>query len=428
MLIGIGVFYEFFEIFASGVLLSVLRPAWELTTFQAALVPASVFAGMMVGAALLAPLSDRVGRKRVFLLTVSIYLVFALLAALSPNLTVLVLLRFCAGIGAGAMTVLVPIYVGELVPGRVRGRFIGIAMLFGFSAYPIVALLGAPLVQSQFLFEGWRWLLIAAGSGVLLIPVLIRKLPESPRWLESKGRVAEAEAIVADVERRYGVVAEIETAPVPAAAPVAAAAPRRRDLFTGALARRTITMSVLFSLGVVSYYGFATLAPVLLVAKGYTVTQSLLYTALIAVGYPLGAIIALSFAERIERKMLVVFSAVGIAVAGLVFGFATSEIIILISGFVMAIISNIHASAAMMYIGEVFPTAIRATGVAFCYAVGRGAVTALPFAGLALLSAFGAVGVLAGSALLAALVCVTVLTIGPSTNGMSLETATERTG
>ncbi|WP_046469373.1 MFS transporter [Allosalinactinospora lopnorensis] len=426
-IVGIGVFYELFELFLGGVLVAVLTPVWGLTTFEQGALIGSVFLGMFVGANALGALGDRFGRRRMFLVNLTIYLIFGLIAAFSPNVWVLIACRFVAGIGAGAEAALIDAYLGEFLPKRHRGRYVGWALTFGFLAFPAVALLGAPLAAAHVLFfDGWRLLLVAAGSGVVLILWMRRRLPESPRWLAARGRPQEAEAVVAGIEQEV----ERSTGPLPQPDSTEhIVAPAQQDsfssMFRGRYLRRVVMMCVLAVLGTVGYYGFGQLAPVLLVSKGFDIVQSLSYTGIIAVGYPLGALLATLIADRMERKTLIVVSALGIAVCGLVFGAATLTWLILVTGFTLTVFSNIFGTASHMYLAEVFPTRTRNVAIGFSYGTGRLAAAVLPFAGLAVLDAFGAMGVLTGSAILLLVCCANVLLLGPRTTGRNLEAITE---
>lgn len=428
VIVGVGAFYEYFEVFAGSVLAAVLRGPWRLTTPETALLIGSVFFGMFVGALTLGRLADHVGRRRMFLVNLSIYLLFSLLAAASPNVWVLIACRFAAGIGAGAEAALIPTYLGEFLPRRHRGRYTGFALAMGISAFPVVALVGAPLARAHWLVDGWRWLLVIGASGVLAVLWMRRRMPESPRWLLAHGEPdraeRELERIERDVEASLG-------APLPPVEPVAAVVPTGGDLrFVGDLPgpelhRRMLAIGSLFTFGVLGYYGFSSLVPAILVAKGFDVTTSLLYTAVVAVGYPLGAIAVALVAEVWERKRLVIAATAATAVFGLAFGFADAEAVILVVGFLLGVAANLHSNSASIYMGEVFPTRSRSTMIGICYGIGRLAAGALPFLGLPILAAFGPIGVLSASAACMVVACVCVATFGPRTTGRSLEEATE---
>ncbi|GII92955.1 MFS transporter [Sinosporangium siamense] len=422
--IGIGLFYEYFELVLGGTLVATLRPLWNLTAFESGVLICSVFLGMFVGAIGLGYLGDRFGRRRMFLINLTIYLVFGLLAAAAPNVWVLAACRFVAGIGAGAESTLVGAYLGEFLPKGSRGRYIGWVMTIGFLAYPTVAFLGAPLAQTTFLIEGWRWLLIAAGSGAVLLLWVRRSLPESARWLAGRGRYAEAEAVVAGIEKE----AERESGPLPApvvepVGPSRSAAPVR-DMFRGRYLGRLVVINVFNVCAGVAHYGIGAIAPLILLAKGFDIVQSLLYTGLIAVGYPLGAAVVATIGDRVERKRLIIVSALLMAGAGIVFGVADQEIVVLLVGFIFTTLGSVFATAACVYVPEIFPTETRGFATGLGNGLSRLATALMPFAALSILAALGPVGVLSVSALLLVICSVDIALFGPRTTGRRLEDVT----
>ena len=201
---GLGVFFDLYEIFLGGVLGAVLTETWSLSGTQKSTLIAAAFAGMFVGANVLSVAADRLGRRRMFLVNLAVYSLFSLLAAFSPNLDVLLVLRFLAGLGLGGELILVDTYLAEFLPRGVRGRYISWAYTVGFLGVPIAALLGARLVASRELLgmDGWRWLLVFGGLGALVVWAARSRLPESPRWLTARGRQDEASALVDGIEAR----------------------------------------------------------------------------------------------------------------------------------------------------------------------------------------------------------------------------------
>ena len=171
----------------------------------------------------------------------------------------------------------------------------------------------------------------------------------------------------------------------------------------------------------VGYYGFGSMAPIVLTAKGYSVTSSLGYAALTYLGYPIGALAAIPLVERYERKTLIIVSALGIAGFGLVFGMAGNTAVIVAAGFLLTVCSNVFSNAFHIYQTEIFPTGVRSTAIGVAYSLSRLASTVLPFVSVAALDAFGAGGVFAGSAALLGVLCLDVGLLGPRTTGRSLE-------
>lgn len=449
VLIGLGSFFDLYEVFLGGVLAPVLGKQFRLDSFGQAAVIGSGFLGMFVGAIALSVLADRIGRRRVFLLNLLTYSLFSLAAAFSPNIETFLVLRFLAGIGLGCELVLVDTYLAEFLPGRVRGRYTAWAYTVGFLGVPVAALLGGKLVAREQLagIDGWRWLLVAGALGAVFVLLIRRVLPESPRWLESRGRVEEA----VDVARRFAARSGHPVGPDPADGPAAARGPADgtakargstdgpsdrtgpeldtrtardvlRTAFSGVYRTRTIMLFVFQVLQTVAYYGFGTLVPVALVDKHFPIADSLLFSAFIYVGYPVGALISVPLVERFERKWLIVYSALAIAVLGLVFAASTTAWLIVTAGFVVTAVSNIFSNGFHIYQAEIFPTSIRSTASGTAYSLSRAVSAVLPFVAVPLLHSAGPVAVFGGSAVLIVLLCLDVGLLGPrAASGRALE-------
>lgn len=429
VLVGLGSFFDLYEVFLGGVLAPVLAKEFGLGSTGKALVIAAGFAGMFVGANVLSIAADRLGRRRVFILNLLVYSVFSLAAAFSPNVETFLVLRFLAGIGLGAELVLVDTYLAEFMPSRVRGRMTAWAYTIGFLGVPLAALLGGRLVARQQLLgiDGWRWLLLFGGLGAVFVLAIRTKLPESPRWLESRGRVAEARAIVASVvgttTQGAGDLAEPHQQ-VPDSDDSDDDAHSVREVLRIAFRdyrSRSIMLVIFQVLQTVAYYGFGTLAPLVLVSKGFTVTESLGYAALSFAGYPLGSLISVPLVERFERKYLIIASSLGIGVCGIVFAAADDVVVIVVAGFLLTAVSNVFSNAFHVYQAEIFPTAIRSTASGIAYSLSRATSTVMPFVAVPALATLGPVVVFSGSAVLIVLLCLNVALLGPLTTGLELE-------
>jgi MFS transporter, putative metabolite:H+ symporter len=440
LIVGIGSFFDLYEVFLGGVLAPVLAKQWALSSTGKSAVIACAFVGMFVGANLMSVLADHWGRRRVFILNLASYAVLSVASAFSPNLAVFVVLRFLCGVGMGSELVLVDTYLAEFLPSPVRGRYIAWAYTVGFLGVPVAALFGARVVATTTVagIDGWRWLLIAGGLGALFVVLAQRALPESPRWLISRDRDADALATVEDIEekvRRSHRAPELpEPEPEAAAsgggtfpAELPASVPpqdrvRLADMF-GAYRRRTIMLWIFQILQTVGYYGFGSMAPLVLAAKGYSITSSLGYAALTFAGYPVGSLVSIPLVERFERKILIIASAVGIAAFGLAFGLSTSTPIIVGAGFLLTVCSNIFSNGYHIYETEIFPTRIRSSAIGIAYSLSRAASAGLPFIAVPVLDHFGSGWVFTGSAVLIAVLCLDVGILGPRTTGRLLEEA-----
>ncbi|WP_306320879.1 MULTISPECIES: MFS transporter [unclassified Streptomyces] len=431
-IVGVGAFFDLYEVFLGGVLAAALAESWQLSGTEKSWLIASGFLGMFVGANVLSVLADRFGRRKMFLVNLGLYSLFSLGCAFAQDATQLSVLRFLAGLGLGAELVLVDTYLAEFLPRKVRGRYIAWAYTLGFVGVPVAALLGARLVAERELFgvDGWRWLLVAGALGAAFIQLLRTRLPESPRWLAARGRQEEAEAVVRDIEHRQaspaveargpGQSPETSTPARPAEAADAGKVPLGR-MFKAPYARRTVMWWIFQVLQTVGYYGFGSLAPVVLQAKGHTVTESLSYAALSYLGYPVGSALSVPLIDRIERRTLIILSALGIAVCGLVFGFADASWLIVGAGFLLTVCSNVFSNAFHVYQTEIFPTGMRSSAIGIAYSLSRLTSVVLPFVAIDVLEDLGADAVFIGSGVLMVVLCLNVRILGPRTTGRSLE-------
>jgi len=317
-----------FDIFLAGVLATVLTQQFHLTRSALPPIIASSFIGMFFGATLLGRFADARGRRTAFLVNLGIYSVFTLLGAFSPNVATLIVTRFLAGIGIGAELPLVDAYLGELLPTRHRGRYTAWAYTLGFIGVPAAGFLARILVpRHPFGIDGWRWMFVAGSLGATIVWMLRAKLPESPRWLESVGRSAEADAIVSRMEREAAALGPLPP-PSPAEAPSLEHG-RFRTIFGPRYRGRTAMLCVFHVFQTVGYYGFGTLVPTVLAAKGYSIVTSLTFTSLTFIGYPIGSALSLPIVERVDRRWLITGSAALMAVFGLAMGYASAPALIL---------------------------------------------------------------------------------------------------
>lgn len=429
--IAIGGWFEFYEMFMAayislglikgGMYHATTEGIFDVNGFASFL--GSFFAGMFVGTVALGGFTDRFGRRAVFTGAMLLYSVATFAAAFQVSPEAMDAWRFVAGLGIGVQLITVDTYISELTPNHARGKYMAFSILVILSSVPTVALLSYVLVPHTILgLDGWRWVMIIGSAGALLIWLIRRDLPESPRWLESRQRVAEARAIVDRIESR--VVAETGQ---PLAAPkLDAAAPEEgqgswSEIWRGPYLGRTLMLSLFNFCQTFGVYGFGAWVPVLLYSKGITITHSLLYTMVIAITTPLGAIGAMACAERIERKWQLAACAAVVAVAGVMFGMVREPALILLFGSAVTIANNWLIGIFHTYQAELYPTRIRARAVGFVFSWSRLSSIFVGFWVAALLKHYGvpAVFVLISSAML--VIVVAVGAFGPRSNGIRLE-------
>jgi putative MFS transporter len=419
-LISLGAWFDFYDIFMMAYLGAALQNSHFLSLAQFRDVLAAGFLGMFVGSWIFGIGSDYFGRRTSFVWMLVIYSAATFLSAFAADPQQLIWLRFLAGLGIGAELVIIDTYVTEIVPRQARGLYIAITQLVGFCAIPIVALLSKLLVPTHWLLDGWRWVMIIGSLGALFAWLLRLRLPESPRWLETKGRHTEAERVAEQMEQEVQRAVGVD---LPAPKPILVSENDRvplLELWSTSYRGRTLMLIGLHLLQTVGIYGFANWAPTFLLQGGKSLAQSLDYGFLIALVSPIGPLIAIATAERLERKFAIVFLASAMALTGLAFALAKGPLAIVSIGALFTVFSYWISAAIHTYQAELFPTRARATGVGFTYSWSRLSAVFSTYIISALLP-YGVFAVFAFIAIAMFGVSIIVGCFGPRTNAIAVE-------
>ena len=420
--IGIGLFFDMYEIFLVSSIGTALQNEYGLSRHGSdfKLLLASAFVGMFFGSFLLGSLADRIGRRKAFTLYLIWYSGFSLLGAFSVNAGMLVVCRFLTGVGVGGLYPVADTFLSEILPKERRGRLAAWAYTTSYIAVPLVGFLAVWLNPLHFgSVAGWRIILAIGSLGGIFMLCVQHRLPESPRWLLARGRVQEAHAAL----RRF---ADSAGAHVPTL--IEELKSQQRPMGLGeriALLRRApygkrYAMLVVFHLfQAFGYYGFGTLASIVVKSRGFDVTDSTLFMALSFLGYPVGSLLSIPLLNRIERRTLVIGAILSLAVFGLGFAYSNATVLIVCFGVLTTCASNVFSNAYHVYQAEIFPARVRSTAIGSTYALSRIVSGALPFILLPVLTGYGA-GVMFGviSAALA-IVAVAVRALGPETTRRS---------
>jgi len=440
-LVSLGNFFDLYDIFVVAYIGAALQQSHFLTLQQFTEFIASGFFGMFVGTIAFGIGSDRFGRRIVFMTLLLLYSVFTLACAFAPSAGWLIALRFFAGAGIGAEIIVIDTYVSEIVPSAARGRYVAITQVVGFAAVPVAAVLARVLVPTHFLMAGWRWVVLIGSGGALLTWWFRRHLPESPRWLASRGRTAESESVLSALESESFAnldekhlaeslaAKKTRDAGLGAGDDAGGAAPSIpatekisfTELFRHPYLGRTLMMIVFQALQTVGFYGFANWAPTFLLKRGFSLLHSLEYTMLIAVVSPVGPLLAAASSDRMERKWTIVVLAILVAAFGLGFGGASTPFTVVAFGALLTLANYWFSAAFHAYQAELFPTRIRATAVGFTYSWSR---LSAAFSSVLIAAVLTRSGVGAVFTLLAIAMCGVALVIaffGPRTNRIVLE-------
>ncbi|WP_226360053.1 MFS transporter [Pseudonocardia sp. ICBG1142] len=426
---GLGYMFDAWDVALNGFLTPLLGVEFDLSTGQRGLVATANLIGMAVGAVAFGTIADRMGRKRVFSITLLIFALFSVLGAFSPSWEVFLALRFLAGIGLGGCIPVDYAIVSEFSPRRYRGKVL--AAMDGW--WPIGATLAGLSATLLVPVEGnWRWMLALMVLPALLLVWVRRGVPESPLYLARTGREAEARAVIDDMVRRTG--APVEQYTITAAAPEPTTS-RRRGL--GALAeqlrmvwsfnpRITGVAWSLFITVMVVYYAALSWMPSILRAQGMGEVAAFASTTVMnAVGI-LEVITSVLLVEVVGRKWVIGVAgpcaALSLVVFSLVMGSSTAAVamIAVFGFFALVVIPVMYA-----YVSELYPTELRASGFGWASSSSRAVTGFVPLIFGSLL--WPVLGLPLTFTLMALLVvaAVTFMALGaPETRGRELDRIT----
>jgi putative MFS transporter len=382
----------------------------------------SFFAGMWVGCVGFGFIADRLGRRSIFTVSLIWYSIATLIMAFQTTPDMVCLWRFIAAIGVGLEQITIDTYLPELVPPSGRGKAFAYYQFVEFLIVPVVALLGWLLVpHDPFGVSGWRWVCIIGSVGALAAWWLRLGLPESPRWLALNGHEDKAAVVMAQIEAD---VMRDHGRPLPKARVVVEEL-RAKSTFSEILrppyGKRTLVLSIFNLCQTIAFYGFGAWVPTLLIAKGIHITTSLQYSFIIALANPVGPLLGMLVADRMERKWQLVSAGVCIGLFIFLFAIQANPVLIILLGVMVTLSNNWLSFVFHGYQAEQYPTRIRARGVGFVYSWSR---VSSALAGLAIgffLKEGGAPGValFIGGAMV--IMCVTISLFGERTRGRSLE-------
>ena len=382
---------------------------------------AATFAGLWLGTLAFSGASDRWGRLPALRWSLVWYSACSCLMGLQSSALGVDALRFLTGLGIGVQVIAIDCFIAEVTPKALRGRAFALSTAIQFCATPLAAVMALILLPKTPLgLAGWRWLAFAPGALAVVVLVLQRKLPESPRWLAQKGRTGEANRIVQALEDRVRAAGATPSTGVRAAEKAQLAKPER-ELGRAEYGRRLFMMASANFLQAIGYFGFMNWVPSLLQAKGADLTHSLAYSAAIALSFPLAPLAFVVFADRFERKHQLMLGAVSAAVFGLLFARQTTPLMWIVFGVLVTVSSNLMAFAIHAYQSEIFTTRTRSRAVGFVYSFTRLSTIFSGYLIAFLLHRFGvgSVFTLVDGALLCGALVIGLL--GPRTRGQALE-------
>jgi putative MFS transporter len=374
---GIGWAADAMEVLLIAFVLPAIIKEWGLSAGQAGLLGTAIFLGMLGGAWFWGTISDYIGRKLGFQLTVLIDSVFGFLSALSPSYAWLVVFRTLTGFGVGGTLPVDYSIFAEYLPRDKRGRYL--VYLESFWAIGTIVAAGlAWLIVPRF---GWRVLLALSAAPGLIIYFIRRHVPESPRYLLVNGRLEEMRAVLTQVANENGVPVPDLNIAVPA---------RQRGVTVAALwrrpyARRTLMLWITWFAISLGYYGTFIWLPSIFVGRGFTFLKTYQNVFLMALAQLPGYFSAAYLVERWGRRPTLALYLVMSGVFTYLFAVVTGLTSIVGMAVLMSFFCLGAWGALYAYTPELYPTEIRSTGMGWASGMTRIAGSLGPLLGASLL-------------------------------------------
>ena len=333
---GLGWMFDAMDVGMLSFIIAALKMDWDLTPQQMGWIGSVNSIGMAIGALLFGIWADRIGRKKIFIITLLIFSIASGLSALTTTLSVFLIFRFFIGMGLGGELPVASTLVSEIVPAKDRGRIIVLLESFWAFGWLLASLISYFIIPSF----GWRMALIISALPAFYALYLRLKLPDSPAFSAKK---TEKRTVFQNM----------------------------KEVWSKEYARSTFVLWVLWFTVVFSYYGMFLWLPSVMVMKGFSMIQSFEYVLIMTLAQLPGYYSAAWLIERMGRKFVLVTYLLGTAASALVFGAAESTAILIVSGILLSFFNLGAWGALYAYSPEQYPAVIRGTGSGMSAAIGR---------------------------------------------------------
>ncbi|UNW06923.1 MULTISPECIES: MFS transporter [unclassified Acinetobacter] len=357
------VIFDGYDLAINGVALPLLMQEWNMTAVQAGMLASTALAGMMFGAMLFGMLADKIGRKNVILICVTLFSGFTFWGGFASGPTEFGILRFIAGLGIGGVLPNLVALTSEYAPQKMRSTLVT-TMFSGYAVGGIMAaLLGAWFTPSF----GWEIMFYIAGIPLLMLPILYLYLPESLTFLVKKQQNEKASKIVQQISPEQNVTASTQFVLNEVHAPDASIA----ALFKQGRSMSTLLFWCCFFMCLLMVYALGSWLPKLMMAAGYSLGNSLMFLMAMNIGAVVGTIGGGILADRFHLKPVIIgmFLLGAVSLVGLGFNSPQAVIYLLVA----AAGASAIGSSILLYsfVAQYYPLAIRSTGIGCASAVGR---------------------------------------------------------
>ena len=363
---------ESYDIGIIGATIAVIKPLWMPTATAIATLAVASTVAIAIGLIPSGLLTDRFGRRKMLIGGLIWFSVFTGLGGLAPNIELLTLSRFLAGLGLGAVFPLPYIFLAEFMAATTRAKFVGYLNGLLTAAYLVPPLTAVYLLGHYPHAVAWRLLYFIAFIPLAYAALLLFKLPESPRWLASRGKEQEALHLIEKIEAEtIAYTKRPLPAPVRINRDAAVSAHRPSDIFKAPLLRRTMVVWFAFFGTLPVFYALLTFAPTLMVAQGFQLAKSLQFVALLQLAGGIGGLVQGIMGDKVGRRpMIITYAGVAsIGVLGLAFGHSVP--VLLTAGLLVGFFGLGIFPVVKLYVAEQYPTDIRGFGSGMTESFGR---------------------------------------------------------
>jgi len=409
IVVGTATFFDAFDALAIAVTLPALIGLWKLEPSQIGFLISAGYVGQIVGAVFFGWFAERYGRIKALIGCVAIMSLFSLACAFAWSYESLLWFRTIQGIGLGGEVPIAAAYIAEIAKANTRGRFV----LLYESIFPVGLLTTSLLAVWAVPTLGWQSMYIVGAAPALLIFILLVLVPESPRWLVSQGRVADADKVVSRLER---IISKGDVASLPPAVPVPAPVQERAvfsSLFEGIYLKRTIVVwSFWFLTSLVSYTLIVWLPSIYRTVFNMSVSDALLFSVLNTAAGLVGGLVAAFAVDTWGRKNWFILAFFGGALPLLWLGYNANSLtatMVLVFSSLCSFFSSSMLLSLYVYTPEIYPTRNRALGASVATSWQRiGSIVGPMFVSISIgRHGLGAVFlVFAGASLLAGIIAV----------------------
>ena len=362
IIVGVATFFDAFDALAIASILPVIVPLWKLAPQEIGFMISAGFAGQLLGALFFGWVAERYGRMTAMIWSIALFAVMSLVCAFAWDYNSLLAFRVIQGIGLGGEVPVAAVFISELAKAQGRGRFVLLYELvfpIGLSAAALVGLWVVP-------HFGWQYMFVIGALPAFLALALRTLLPESPRWLAVRGRNAEAETAMAQIETQ---TRKATGQPLPEPLPVVSTLDKPAswsDLFGPFYLRRTLTVWVIWFSAYFVNYGLSVWLPTIY----RTVFQlpldvSLRYGLITQVVGLIGTAICAFSIDHVGRRLWFALAFFGAALALCALAFyptPSAEQVLTCVTIAYFFVSTINIGV-YLYTPELYPTRVRALGV-----------------------------------------------------------------